>query len=104
MAWEQSKIIMKKIPITLNYDQSKEIGEAVINVEDEKVKKILDSGEYTFRAGFIIHEKVGNTITKAELREISLIPLPEKLGYKKENYDNRQGKGSERATEQTKES
>ena len=70
-----------KIPITLNYDQKKQIGTATIE-GDEKLMKALESGNYTFRAGFEILEQVGNTITKANLKEISLVTLPEKYGYK----------------------
>lgn len=73
-----------KIPITFNYDKSKQIGQAVIETEDTQLAKLLQTGEYTFRAGFEILEKEGNVITKANLKEISLIPLPEKYGYKQD--------------------
>ena len=81
MAWKQPKIIMK-IPITLSYDQKNIIGEAKINDDNADLKKLLESGNYTFRAGFEILEQDGKEIKKAKLVEISLIALPEKYGYK----------------------
>ena len=71
-----------KVPITLNYDQKSIIGEATLDDTNEELKKVLSTGEYTFRAGFEILEKEGNVITKAKLKEISLVRLPEKYGYK----------------------
>ena len=71
-----------KIPITLNYDQKKIIGEATLNDDQPDIKELLESGDYTFRAGFINEEKDGKVVIKAELKEISLVKLPEKYGYK----------------------
>jgi len=72
-----------KVPITLNYDKETVIGQAEIDETfSDDLKKILESGNYTFRAGFEILEQEGRDIKKANLKEISLVLLPEKYGYK----------------------
>jgi hypothetical protein len=59
---------MKTIPITKDYDPSKKIGEAKIDMTE------FDKPDFVFAPEIRILEKVGNKITKVELVSISLIP------------------------------
>lgn len=72
-----------KLPITLNYDSKKIIGEATLSDEElEKLKAHLDNGDYTFKAGYEIVEQEGKEIKKVILKEITLVTLPKKYGYR----------------------
>lgn len=64
----RKKTNLESIPITKDFNQSQQIGEAMIK------KGVFDRPDLVFAPGFEVLEKIGNKITKVKLRCISLIP------------------------------
>lgn len=82
-----------EVPITVNFDQTKQIGTAKVQL-DELHRTLIGEGVYTFAPSFIVKEyEIKDDVvlfTDVELIEISLIPNydPPKIKRKKKPSDN----------------